>query len=147
MAVINNLQAFDAAVRAVCPAIDGVAADGTIFFQVAATPTQISAANAAAAAYTDAAPQLLGVQLILDRLIDAEYAALWTFASTHPNLHRALISRRDLDLTQTIVQNLIQALVTANVLTQARATAVFVAPPLPPPSPIAPAPIPKPVTS
>jgi hypothetical protein len=54
--IINNLQAFDAAIRAVCPAIDGVAADGFIFFQPTATAAQVAAANAAAASYVDPPP-------------------------------------------------------------------------------------------
>jgi hypothetical protein len=53
---ITNLAAFDAAIRAVCPAIDGVAADGHIFFQPSASPAQIAAASAAAAAYVDPPP-------------------------------------------------------------------------------------------
>lgn len=138
---VNNLQQFHTAMAALCPIV-GVSGDGTIFPDPSATPAQIAAAQSAAATYTDVAPQMIEIQLILDRLVDAEYTALWTFAATHPNVHRALIARRSLDLTQAVVQALIQALVTAGVLTQARATAVFVAPPpiasiaiTPPPAP------------
>jgi hypothetical protein len=53
---INNLQAFDAAIRAVAP-IDGVSADGkTIWFQESATEAQKAAAHAAAAAFVDSEP-------------------------------------------------------------------------------------------
>ena len=53
--MISNLPAFHAAIAAVAP-IDGVAADGHIFFQATATPAQITAANATASAYTDPPP-------------------------------------------------------------------------------------------
>ncbi len=56
---ITNLAAFDAAIRAVCPEIDGVAADGHIFFHAKADPTQIAAANTAAASYVDPAPAMV----------------------------------------------------------------------------------------
>jgi hypothetical protein len=52
MALIKNLEAFHAAIAALAP-IDGVAADGTIFFQKSATPAQIAAANAAASSFVD----------------------------------------------------------------------------------------------
>jgi hypothetical protein len=55
-APIKNLAAFDAAVRAVCPAIDGVSGDGSIQFQAAATPAQITAAQTLATAYVDPPP-------------------------------------------------------------------------------------------
>ena len=54
--IINNVQAFDAVIRAACPDMDGVAADGTIFFRATATPTQRAAAATAAAAYADPPP-------------------------------------------------------------------------------------------
>ena len=57
--MIKNLAALDAAVRAACPHIDGVAADGTIFFTAAATPAEKDAAHAAAASYTDPPPALI----------------------------------------------------------------------------------------
>jgi hypothetical protein len=53
---ITNLSAFDAAIRAVCPDIDGVAADGFIFFQDSATDEQKAAAADVAAAYVDPEP-------------------------------------------------------------------------------------------
>lgn len=143
---VNNIQQFHAAMAALCPIV-GVSGDGTIFYDPSATPAQIAACEAAAATYTDVAPQFIEIQLILDRLVDAEYTALWTFAATHPNLHRALIARRNLDLTQSVVQTLIQALVTAGVLTQTRATAVFVAPPPITSIAVTPPPPPKPITA
>ena len=145
MAVINNLQQFHAAIAAVCPIV-GVSADGTIFFDPSATPPQKAAAQSAAASYTDVPPQLMTIDLALGRMTDAEYAALFTFAQTHPNLHRILQYIKSIDLTQANVQAAITALVTAGVLTSARAAVVFVAPPPlasppaqapPPPTPIA----------
>jgi hypothetical protein len=53
---ITNLASFDAAIRAVCPDIDGVDADGFIFFQDSATDEQKAAAATAAAAYVDPDP-------------------------------------------------------------------------------------------
>ena len=51
---VNNVQAFDVAIRAVCPEIDGVSTDGvTIWFQPSATAGQIVAATAAASSYVD----------------------------------------------------------------------------------------------
>jgi hypothetical protein len=69
---ITNLAAFDAAVRAVCPDIDGVAADGHIFYQKSATAQQKAAAADAAAAYVDpepvAVPDLAGlIQALVDK--------------------------------------------------------------------------------
>jgi hypothetical protein len=69
---ITNLTAFDAAIRAVCPNIDGVAADGVIFFQDSATDEQKAAATTAAAAYVDpepvAVPDLAGlIQALVDK--------------------------------------------------------------------------------
>jgi hypothetical protein len=69
---ITNLAAFDAAIRAVCPDIDGVAADGFIFFQDSATDEQKAAAADAAAAYVDpepvAVPDLAGlIQALVDK--------------------------------------------------------------------------------
>jgi hypothetical protein len=69
---INNLCAFDAAIRAACPDIDGVAADGYIFFQPSATDAQKTAAADAAAAYVDpepvAVPDLAGlIQALVDK--------------------------------------------------------------------------------
>lgn len=55
MAMINNLSGLDAAIRAACPAIDGVSADGKIWFQSSATQTQIDAAHAASMAFLDTA--------------------------------------------------------------------------------------------
>jgi hypothetical protein len=51
--MIQNLQAFHAAIAAVAP-IYGVSADGTtICFAPTATPAQIAAAHAAASAYVE----------------------------------------------------------------------------------------------
>jgi hypothetical protein len=145
--MINNIQQFHAAIAAVCPIV-GVAADGTIFYDPTATPTQRAAAAAAAQAYTDVPPQLMDIGQVLSRLTDGEYTALFTFAQTHPALHRVLQYIKQIDLTQSNVQTLIQALVTANVLTQARANVVFVAPPpTPPAAPTTPLPTPTPIAS
>lgn len=57
--VISNLAAFDAAIRAVCPDIDGVGGDGTIYFQANATAAERSAAARAAASYVDPPPPLV----------------------------------------------------------------------------------------
>jgi hypothetical protein len=66
---ITNLAAFDAAIRAVCP-IDGVAADGTIFFQSAATAGQIAAAQQAAAQYIDPPqPVVADLALLVQQLV------------------------------------------------------------------------------
>jgi hypothetical protein len=146
MAVINNLQQFHAAIAAVCP-IDGVSADGAIFFASTATAPQKAAAQAAAAAYTDVPPQVMTIDLALGRMTDAEYAALFTLAQSRPAVHRLLQYIKQMDLTQTNIQNLIQGLVTANVLTSARAAVVFVAPPVLPAPPSAPLPTPTPIAS
>jgi len=146
MAVINNLQQFHAAIAAVCPIV-GVSADGTIFFDPSATPPQKAAAQSAAASYTDVPPQLMTIDLALGRMTDAEYAALFTLAQSRPAVHRLLQYIKQMDLTQTNVQNLIQGLVTANVLTSARAAVVFVAPLVPPNPPVAPPPTPTPIAS
>ena len=62
--------AFDAAIRAVCPHIDGVAADGHIFFTAEATAEQRSAAAAAAAAYADPAPAPIpDLRLLIEELV------------------------------------------------------------------------------
>jgi hypothetical protein len=135
MAVIHNLAAFHAAMAALAPIV-GVAQDGTIFFDPSATPAQIAAANAAAAAYTDVPPQMMPVELALARMTDAEYQALIAFTNTHVQAHRLLTHIHQLDMSQTQAQNLVQALVTANVLTSARAAVVFAAPPVPPPPPV-----------
>jgi hypothetical protein len=139
MAVINNLQEFHAAMAALAPIV-GVAGDGHIFFDPSATPAQIAAANAAAATYTDVPPQMMPIDLALARMTDAEYQALITFTNTHVNAHRLLTHIHVLDMAQTSAQNLVQALVTANVLTGARAAVVFAAPPTPPPPPTLPPP-------
>ena len=55
MAMIKNVIALDAAIRAVCP-IDGVSGDGTIWYQSGATAPQKSAAAAALAAFVDSTP-------------------------------------------------------------------------------------------
>jgi len=55
MAVIKNVVALDAAIRAVCP-IDGVSGDGTIWYQAGATAPQKAAAAAALAAFVDSTP-------------------------------------------------------------------------------------------
>jgi len=144
--VINNLQQFHSTIAAVCPIV-GVGADGAIFFDPTATPTQKSAAQTAAAQYTDVPPQIMDIALAVGRMTDSEYTALHTFASNHPALHRVLNYIRTIDLTQTNVQNLIQALVTAGVLTQARATAVFVAPAPPAAPPTSPPPTPTPIAT
>ena len=57
--VVKNLAAFDAAIRAVCPHIDGVAADGSVMFTPQATDAERSAAHAAAASYVDPQPALI----------------------------------------------------------------------------------------
>jgi hypothetical protein len=55
--MINNLQAFHAAIAAVAP-IDGVSGDGkTIWFQESATEAEKAAAHAAAAAFVDSTPE------------------------------------------------------------------------------------------
>ena len=54
---VRDMQALDTAVRAACPQIDGVAADGTIFFRPGATCQ--NAANAAAQSFV--APPLAPV--------------------------------------------------------------------------------------
>jgi hypothetical protein len=69
---VANLLSFDAAIRAVCPDIDGVDADGFIFFQDSATDEQKAAAADAAAAYVDpepvAVPDLAGlIQALVDK--------------------------------------------------------------------------------
>jgi hypothetical protein len=51
--MINNLAAFHAAIAVVAP-IEGVSADGTIWFQASATEAEKAAAHAAAAAYVEA---------------------------------------------------------------------------------------------
>lgn len=67
---IENLAAYDAAIRAVCPHIDGVAADGEIHFQKEATAEQRAAAAAAAAAYADPAPAPIpDLQLLIEELV------------------------------------------------------------------------------
>ena len=144
--MINNLQQFDAAIRAVCPIV-GVSGDGTIFFDPSATAPQKAAAQAVAAAYTDVPPQVMSIELALGRMTDAEYAALFTLAQARPAVHRLLQYIKQMDLTQTNVQNLIQGLVTANVLTSARAAVVFVAPPALPTPPSALPPTPTPIAS
>lgn len=53
--MIKNLPALHAAVAAVAP-IDGVSADGAIWFQAGATPAQIAAAHAALSGFVDPAP-------------------------------------------------------------------------------------------
>jgi hypothetical protein len=134
MAVINNIQAYDAAIRVTgCP-IDGVDADGKIYFASGATPAQIAAANAAAASYTDAAPQIVAIERILAAMTDAEYTSFMaaTAPASRVALHRIVYQARKLDLSLPQVQTLIQNLVTAGVLTQARANVIFVAPPAPP---------------
>lgn len=137
MALISNLTAFVAAISAVCP-IDGAAADGVIWYSASATPSQIAAAQAVAASYVDAPAQLVSIATVLAALTDTEYTALMQEVQarivTRPGLHRAFFSQRTIDLTKPAVQNLIQAIVTAGILTPQRAAAVFVAPP-PPPSP------------
>jgi hypothetical protein len=82
---VANLLSFDAAIRAVCPDIDGVDADGFIFFQDSATDEQKAAAATAAAAYVDpdpeAVPDLAGlIQLLVDKgvLSAADVTALST---------------------------------------------------------------------
>jgi hypothetical protein len=126
---ITNLAAFDAAIRAVCPYIDGVAADGHIFFQPAATAQQKTDAATAAAAYVDVPAQVLEASVLLTRLTDQEYTAFFNFAQNHVQLHRVLYAVRHADLSSSQVQTLIAALVTAGVITQQRATAVFTVPP------------------
>ncbi len=140
MAVISNLAAYAAVISAVCP-IDGVDGAGVIFFAVSATPAQIQAANAAAAAYIDVPPQIVSIQVILGNLTDQEYTALMQAATaqiaTKPGLHRAMFSQRHIDLSKPAVQTLIQAIITAGILTAQRAQVVFVAPPIPIPPPVA----------
>ena len=147
MAVINNLQAFHAAMAALAPIV-GVDAAGKIFFDTSATPAQIAAANAAAATYTDAVPQMIVVELALSRMTDAEYQALFAFAQTHPNLHRLLQYTKTLDMALAQSTTLLNALVTANVFaTAARAQAVFTAPPVPTLPPVAATPQPTTIHS
>ena len=57
--VVKNLAAFDAAIRAVCPHIDGVDAEGGIFFTAQATAAEKAAAQTAAASYVDPQPALI----------------------------------------------------------------------------------------
>jgi len=144
--VINNLQQFHSAIAAVCPIV-GVGGDGTIFYDPAATAAQKAAAVVAANGYSDVPPQVIDITLAVGRMTDAEYTALHTFASTHPALHRVLNYIRTIDLTQTNVQNLIAALVTAGILTQARADVVFVAPPPMPNPPTQSPPQPTPIAT
>jgi hypothetical protein len=68
MAIIKNLAAFDAAVRAVCPAIDGVSGDGSIQFQAAATPVQVAAAQAVASSYVDVVQQVIDLEALVQEL-------------------------------------------------------------------------------
>lgn len=134
--MIKDLAGFDAAIRSVCP-IDGVSADGSIFFSTSATPLQITAANAAAAAFVDSTPQLLSIRSVLAALTDAEYIALMQAATaqiaTRPGIHRAMFGNGSIDLSKPAVQNMITQIVNAGILTAARAAAVFVAPPPPAP--------------
>jgi hypothetical protein len=123
--VINNLPAYDAAIRATgCP-IDGVAADGHIFIRSEATPAQIAAASAAAAAYTDFTPQVVAIENILAALTDLEYARMINQTSTSVPLHRAIFQARKIDLALPAVQNMINTLVASGVLTAQRAQVVF----------------------
>lgn len=143
--MINNLAAYHQAIAAVCP-IYGVNQDGTFLPTPAATPAQIAAAQGVEASYTDVPPQNMSIDLALSRMTDAEYTALFAHAQTHPNVHRILQYIKQFDLTQTQVQNVITQLVTAGVITAARANVIFVAPPPPPVLPFAPPPQPTPIT-
>ncbi len=81
---IKNLAAFDTAIRTACPAIDGVAADGHVFFQKTSTPTQIAAANAAVAAYTDPPEaQILDVNALAALLVTQGLLTAQDLASVH----------------------------------------------------------------
>ena len=55
MAMIKNVAALDAAIRAVC-LIDGVSGDGTIWYQAGATAPQKAAAAAALTGFVDSTP-------------------------------------------------------------------------------------------
>lgn len=134
--MINNLLQFHAAMAALAP-IDGVDANGTIFFQASATPAQRTAATAAAAAYTDVPPQLIGITVILGRLTDAEYNAVIALAQTNTALHRVIYEGRQIDLSLPAVQALMQAIATAAGMTAARQAAVSAVPPPPTAAPVA----------
>lgn len=133
MAVINNLAAYGAAISAVCP-INGVDVSGKIDFDPAATPSQIAAAQAVAAAYSDTPAQVISMQSVLAAMTDAEYQAIVQLAATQlatkPALHRAIFSQQKIDLSKPAVQTLIQALVTASVITAQRAQMLFAPPPV-----------------
>jgi cysteine synthase len=143
--VIKNIAGFDAAIRAVCP-IDGVGADGHIFFQAAATPTQIAAANTAAAAFVDAAPQMVLVSDARAAMTPAEYAAVMQLANaqlaTNPAIHQTLTALKAIDVSKAPVQAIIQALVTGGALSAPRAALLFAAPPAVAPAVVAPTPLP-----
>jgi hypothetical protein len=133
---VKNLQGLAAAVAAVAP-IDGLDANGVIWFQASATPAQMTAAQALVASWLDVVPQVVSITTILSVMTDPEYTALMTFANTHPQIHRAIFALRQVDLSLPAVQNLIQALITAGVVTAPRAAVVFAPPPpLPAPPPV-----------
>lgn len=126
MAVIRNLQTLHAALAAVAP-IDGVAGDGKVFFQPSATPAQMAAANAVVAAFVDVPPQMVDIATVLSRLTPAEYALLAAKANTDPITHRFFFAQRNVDLAAPGVAAFISGLTAAAILTQARASALFVA--------------------
>jgi|SRR5215472_7769689 len=141
MAKINNLQLYQQTIEALAP-IDGVAADGRIYFRPEATPAQIAAANVAAATYTDVAPQIVAIEALLALMTDPEYTALITQAQSRPALHRIIFAARRLDLALPAVQTLINNLVTAGVFTAQRAQVIFAPPPAHPDPVVTPVPAP-----
>lgn len=132
MAVINNLQQFHAAIAAVCP-IDGVDADGNIFYSESATLSQKDAAKDAAYGYTDVVPSPLTIDVAMARMTDDEYQKLIKHADKNVKMHRVITHERLFDLALQSTQDAIDALVADHVLTEQRAQEVFAPLPLPPP--------------
>jgi hypothetical protein len=127
MTEILDILAYHDAIAAVCP-IDGVDSTGDIHFAASATDQQKQAASAAAAAYENLPiKKVIVFAEFIGRWSDAEYTLLMQRRATAisdgnigfvKQWDRALAAGRvDLNLKTTVV--------TAGILTQARADEIF----------------------